>query len=110
VSGRRRIQAVGLRQLACGASKGAHLARVDHRHRQASRGEADLQAAGCLEHDQRWLKATQALDQCGYFLLVVVDGEALAGGAETHIKPMLGNINADERGSLVHDPVSLDAG
>jgi hypothetical protein len=51
------------------------------------------------------------LGQRRHLLLAMVDREALAGRAQVHIKPMLGDVDADERGSsLVHDPVSLDAG
>src|SRR3954447_2049870 len=76
---------------------------------QARRG-ADLQAAGGLEHDQRRRERGQAGDQGRHALVVVVGGEALAGGARVDVEPVLGDVDADERGSLVHDPVSLDAG
>jgi hypothetical protein len=108
------IHPIGLRQPACSAGEGAHLARVDHRHRQAGRGqgrrEADLQAAGGFEHDERRLEGGQALDQHRHLLLAIIDREALAGRAQMHIEPVLGDIDADERGNLVHDPVSLDTG
>src|SRR3954454_19228672 len=42
--------------------------------------------------------------------VVVGGGEALAGGARVDVEPPLGDVDADEGGSLVHDPVSLDAG
>ena len=108
-------RAIGLGQSACGASEAADLARVDHRDRQGGRGqgggEADLQAAGGLEHDQRRLKGEQAaLDQRRYLLLAVVDREALTGGAQVHLEPVLGDVDADEDRYLVHDPVSLDTG
>ena len=54
--------------------------------------------------------ATRSLDQRLYLLLAIIDREALAGRAQVHIEPVLGDIDADERGSLVHDPVSLDTG
>jgi hypothetical protein len=61
---RRRVQAVGLGQPTRGAGEGPHLARVDHRDRQAGRGqgrrEADLHAAGGLEHHQRRRERDQA--------------------------------------------------
>ena len=114
MSDRLGIQAVGLGQSAHRPREAADLARVDHRHRQGSRGqgrgEADLQAAGGLEHDQRRLKGEQALDQRRYLLLAVVDREALAGGAQVHLEPVLGDVDADEDRYLVHDPVSLDTG
>jgi hypothetical protein len=60
----RRVQPVGLGQPARGTSEGPHLARVDDRDRQAGRGqgrrEADLHAAGGLEHHQRWRERGQA--------------------------------------------------
>ena len=31
-------------------------------------------------------------------------------GPALHIEPILGDVDTDERGSLVHDPVSLDTG
>ena len=94
------VEAVGLGQPARGAREGAHLARVDDRDRQAGRGqgrgEADLQAAGGLEHDQRRREGGQALDQRRHALLVVVDREALAGGAQVDVEPVLGDVDADE--------------
>ena len=109
-----RVEAIRLGQPAGGAGEGAHPARVDDRDRQPGRGqgrrEADLQAAGGLEHDQRRREGGQALDQRRHAVLVVVDREALAGGAGVDVEPTLGDVDADERGSLVHDPVSLDAG
>jgi hypothetical protein len=114
MSDRLGIQAVGLGQPAHRPREAADLARVDHRDRQAGRGqgrrEADLHAAGGLEHDERWLKRDQTLDQRRYLLLAIVDREARAGRAQVYIEPVLGDIDADERGSLVHDPVSLDTG
>jgi hypothetical protein len=109
------VQAVGLGQPAHGAGEGTDLARVDHRDRQAccrqGRGEADLQAAGGLEHDERRGKRDQTLDQRRYLPLIMVDREALPGGAQVDIEPALGDVDADEHGSsLVHDPASLDAG
>ena len=78
-----RVEAVGLRQPAGGARESAHLAGIDDRDRQAGRGqgrrEADLQAAGGLEHDQGRREGGQAIDQRRHALLVVVDREALAG-------------------------------
>jgi hypothetical protein len=113
----RRVEAVGLCQPARGAGEGAHPARVDHRHRQAGRGqgrrEADLHPAGGLEHDERRCRfeGGQAPDQRRHALLVVVEGEALAGGARVEVEAVLGNVDADEwgngSGDLVHDPVSL---
>ena len=50
------------------------------------------------------------LDQRRYLLLAMVDREALAGGAQVHIEPVLGDVDADEDRYLVHDPVSLDTG
>jgi hypothetical protein len=115
MSDRLGVQAVGLGQPPRGAGEGAHLARVDHRDRQPGRGqgggEAGLHPAGGLEHDERWLKRGRALDQRRHLLLAMVDREALAGRAQVHIEPALGDVDADQRGSsLVHDPVSLDAG
>jgi hypothetical protein len=111
---RLRVEAIGLGQPPHGAREGADLARVDHRDRQAGRGqgrrEADLQPAGGLEHDQRWRERDQTGDQRRHALVVVVDGEALAGGAQVDVEPALGDVDADEGGSLVHDPGSLDAG
>jgi hypothetical protein len=108
------VQAVGLGQAPHRAGEGAHLARVDDRDRQAGRGQGrrqpDLQAAGGLEHDQRRREGGQALDQRRHAPLVVVDGEALAGRAQVDLEPVLGDVDADEQGCLVHDPVSLDAG
>src|SRR4051794_27818933 len=96
------------------AREGAHLAGIDDRDRQPGRGqgrrEADLQAAGGLEHDQRRRERGQAFDEPRHALVVVVGGEALAGGARVDVEPVLGDVDADERGILVHDPVSLDAG
>jgi hypothetical protein len=61
------IDTVGLGQPAGGAGEVAHLARVDHRDRQPGGGElggeAGLQAARGLEHDQRRAKPDQVLDQ-----------------------------------------------
>src|SRR4051794_38108264 len=68
------------------------------------------EVAGGLEHDQRRREGGQALDQGRHALVVVADREALAGGARVDVEPTLGDVDADERGSLVHDPVSLDAG
>src|SRR3954453_22393503 len=111
---RLRVEAVGLRQPAGGAREGANLARIDDRDRQAGRGqgrrEADLQPAGGLEHDERRRGGGQALDEPPHALVVVGGGEALAGGARVDVEPPLGDVDADEGGSLVHDPVSLDAG
>ena len=113
---RLRVQAVGLRQPTYGAGEGAHLARVDDRDRQAGRGqgrrEADLHAAGRLEHDQRRRERGQAADQGRHALVIVVGDEALAGRAQVDVEAQLGDVDADEHGSgsLVHDPVSLDAG
>jgi hypothetical protein len=50
------------------------------------------------------------LDQHRYLLLAMVDRQALAGRTEVEVEPMLGDVDADEGGSLVHDPVSLDTG
>ena len=114
MSDRLGIQAVGLRQPAQRTGEAANLARVDHPHRQAGRGEgagnADLQAAGGLEHDQRRLKGEQALDQRRHLFCVIVDGEALAGRTEVDVEPALRDVDADKDRSLVHDPFSLDAG
>jgi hypothetical protein len=110
------VQAVGLGQLAGGAGEGPHLARVDHRDRQAGGGQGrrkpDLHPAGGLEHDERRLEGDQTLDQRRHAPVVMVDGGALTRRTEVDVEPMLGNIDADEgRGSgFVHDPVSLDAG
>jgi hypothetical protein len=49
----------------------------------------------------------QAPDQRRHALIVVVDGEGLAGGAQVDVEPVLGDVDADEGGSLVHDPASL---
>jgi hypothetical protein len=103
---RRRVQPVGLRQPARGAGEGAHLARVDDRHRQAGGGEADLHAAGGLEHHQCWRERDEAPDQRRHAPLVVAEAEALAGGAEVDLEVVLGDVDADEHGRLVHDPVS----
>jgi hypothetical protein len=40
----------------------------------------------------------------------VGDREALAGGARVDVEPVPGDVDADEGGSLVHNPASLDAG
>jgi hypothetical protein len=108
------IHPIGLGQPACGAGEGAHLARVDHRHWQAGRGqgrgEADLHAASSFKHDEHGLEGAQALDQRRHLLLAVVNGEALAGRTEVEVEPMLGDVDADKDRCLVHDPVSLDAG
>jgi hypothetical protein len=108
------VEAVGLRQPPGGAREGAHLAGIDDRDRQAGRGqgrrEADLQPAGGLEHDERRSRGGQALGEPRHALVVVVDGEALAGGTRVDVEPVLGDVDADEGGSLVHDPSSLDAG
>src|SRR4051795_4340052 len=40
----------------------------------------------------------------------MVDREALTGGAQVHLEPVLGDVDADEDRGLVHDPVSLDTG
>ena len=50
------------------------------------------------------------LDQHRYLLLAMVDRQAIAGRTEVEVEPMLGDVDADEGGSLVHDPVSLDTG
>ena len=96
------------------AGEGTDLARVDDRDRQTGcgqgRGEADLHAARGFEHDERRCKGNQALDQRHYALLVIVEGEALAGGVQVDVEPALGNVDADEGGWLVHDPFSLNAG
>src|SRR5205085_960546 len=60
--------------------------------------------------DERRRERGQAPDEPRHALVVVVGGEALAGGARVDVEPVLGDVDADERGSLVHDPVSLDAG
>jgi hypothetical protein len=108
------IHPIGLGQPARRPREAADLARVDHRDRQAGCrqgcGEADLQAAGGLEHDERRGKRDQTLGQRRYLLLAMVDRQALAARAQVHIEPVLGDVDADERGSLVHDPVSLDTG
>jgi len=108
------VEPVGLGQPPHRAGEGAHLARVDDRDRQAGRGqgrrEADLQAAGGLEHDQRRLEGEQALDQRHHLFCVIVDGEALAGRTEVDVEPALRDVDADKDRSLVHDPFSLDAG
>src|SRR5689334_9980105 len=74
--------------------------RVDDRDRQPGRGqgrrEADLQAAGGLEHDERRREGGQALDQRRDLPLAVVDGEALARGTQVDVEPMLGDVDADE--------------
>jgi hypothetical protein len=61
------VEPVGLGQPPHRAGEGAHLARVDDRDRQAGRGqgrrEADLQAAGGLEHDERRFTGDQAADE-----------------------------------------------
>ena len=86
MSDRLGIQAVGLGQSAHRPGEAADLTRVDHRHRQAGRGqgrrEADLHAAGGFEHDERRGKRGQALDQRRYLLLAIIDREALAGRAQ----------------------------
>jgi hypothetical protein len=52
-----------------------------------------------------------ASTRAGDVLVVVVDGEALAGRAQVDLEPVLGNVDADEdRSSLVHDPVSPNTG
>ena len=73
-------------------------------------GEAELQPAGGLQHDERRSRGGQALGEPRHALVVVVGGEALAGGARVDVEPVLGDVDADEGGSLVHDPSSLDAG
>src|SRR3954452_5185718 len=78
--------------------------------RARARREAPPQPAGGLEHDERRREGGQALDQRRHALVVVVGGEALAGGARVDVEPTLGDVDADERGSLVHEPASLDAG
>ena len=70
----------------------------------------NLHVADGLKHDERWLKRDQELDQRHYLLLAIIDREARAGRAQVHIEPVLGDIDANEPGSLVHDPVSLDMG
>jgi hypothetical protein len=108
---RLRVEPVGLGQPPRCAREGAHLARVDDRDRQAGRGqgrrEADLHPAGGLEHDERRREGGQALDQRRHALLVVVDREALARGPRVDVEPILGDVDADEGGRLVHDPASL---
>ena len=53
-----------------------------------------------VDHDE-------AGDQGRDLLLAVADGETLARGTQVDVEPMLGDVDADEHGELVHDPVSL---
>src|SRR4051794_8390026 len=93
-----------------GAPRGGLAAGAGRPGRGRGRRGGAPQAAGGLEHDGRRRERGQALDEPRHALVVVVGGEALAGGARVDVEPVLGDVDADEGGSLVRDPVSLDAG
>jgi hypothetical protein len=62
-----------------------------------------------IQRPRAWA-VTAAYRECGHTLVIVAEGGALAGGARVDVEPTLGDVDADEGRSLVHDPVSLDAG
>ncbi len=80
------------------------------RVRAVSAGSAGFAGEGA--HPARVDDRGRAADQRRHTLVVVVEGEPLAGGAHVVLQPALGDVDADEhgRGSLVRDPVSPDAG
>jgi hypothetical protein len=93
------IQRIGLGEPAGGAGEGADLARIDHRQRQPGRGQGPgdhrFAAAGGLQHDQARLAAQlgqQALQPGG----VATGRDPLALGAQMHLEPALGNVDADK--------------
>jgi hypothetical protein len=94
------IQRIGLGQPAGGAGEGADLARIDHRQRQPGRGQGTgdhrFVAAGGLQHDQARPTAAQLGQQALQPGRVAAGRDPLALGAQMHLEPALGDIDADE--------------
>jgi hypothetical protein len=93
------IERIGLGELAGGAGEVAELARIDHRQRQAGCGQGTgdhrFVAAGGRQHDQARL-AAQLGQQALQPGRVAAGREALALGAQRHLEPVLGKVDADE--------------
>ena len=96
-----RVDRIGLGQLAQGAGKVAYLARIDHRYRQACRGQfagrRDFIATAGFEHHAADARPFQLLNQCRDAALIVVHTEALVARPQRRIKPRFRHIDADEQ-------------
>jgi hypothetical protein len=93
-----RVERVGLGQLSGGPGEIAHLARIDHHHRQAGRAQLrhqrGLQAARGLDYHPRERGLAQAREQRRDAALVIGDLEQLARRAQRHIHTRLAHIDA----------------
>lgn len=114
------VQAVGLGQPARGTRPPAgpngrrrtgsvtDLARVDDGGRQPGgregHGDALLQAARGLEHDQRGSVVRQLLEELLDPGRIVRDREGVPGGQHMNVEPRLADIDADEAGEPIHAP------
>jgi hypothetical protein len=107
------VEGVGLGQLANGAGEVAHLARIDHRHRQPSlrqgRDQGHFAPAGGFQDDEGRGQRPEASDEVGDAALIV-RGDPLPGGrAHGDIQLRFGDVNPNVAGEGLHDlflPVS----
>ena len=104
-----RIPRVGLGPLPTGPGEVAHVARIDHRHRQPGhgqrRGDGLLEPTGRLQHDQGGWGRAQLGDQRGDAVLVVGErpddrgsglGRLRIAGGRGDIEPGLGHVDPDD--------------
>jgi len=107
----RRIELIGLGELAGGAGEIPDLARIGDHHRQAGGSEpgdrGPLEAPGRFTHEQGGVQGTQAVHEGRHARLIVRHAPLLPARAQRDIEGALGYVEADEHGGRGHDVSSL---
>jgi hypothetical protein len=102
------VDAVGFRELAHRASEVAHLARVDHDHRQRGGDQGgdheQLVATRGFEHDQLGMVGPKAIEQRFHAALIIGDGPPFSTGPSRDHQLGLGDIDADQHQSPPRRP------
>ena len=100
------IQPVSLRQLPSGPGEVPHLAGIDDCHRQRCRGQScnqlKLQAAGGLRNHCDGSETDQLVHKLVHTGLIILHAPTSAGGANGDIYLLLGHIDANVGGLLLH--------